>query len=72
MPAVLSGADEVAVRAFLSGQLPFADIPRLVENTMARHTPVPHPSLGDALSAEAWAQETASSLLTGTPKKGHR
>ncbi len=70
MPAVLSGADEVAVRAFLSGRLPFAGIPRLVEDTMARHTAIPHPTLGDALSAESWAQETASSLLPGASKKG--
>ena len=33
MPAVLNAADEVAVAAFLRGELRFADIARVVEST---------------------------------------
>jgi 1-deoxy-D-xylulose-5-phosphate reductoisomerase len=35
MPAVLNGANEVAVEAFLSGRAAFSDIPRCVEETCA-------------------------------------
>jgi len=63
MPAVLSGADEVAVEAFLAGQLPFLGIPELVEQTMSRHTATYQPSLEALLRAEQWAQVTAASLV---------
>jgi len=63
MPAVLSGADEVAVEAFLAGRLPFLGIPELVEQTMSRHTATYQPSLEALLRAEQWAQVTAASLV---------
>jgi 1-deoxy-D-xylulose-5-phosphate reductoisomerase len=36
MSTVLNAANEIAVEAFLSGQLSFSGIPRLVENVMER------------------------------------
>ena len=35
MPCVLNGADEVAVQAFLKGEIAFTDIHRVVENTVS-------------------------------------
>jgi 1-deoxy-D-xylulose-5-phosphate reductoisomerase len=56
MPAVLSGADEVAVQAFLDKRIPFVGIPELVEATMERHDTTMNPSLDDVLEAERWAR----------------
>lgn len=54
-PAVLVGADEVAVERFLSGRLGFPAIARAVEETMGACTlPVPQ-TLEDALAAMEWA-----------------
>jgi 1-deoxy-D-xylulose-5-phosphate reductoisomerase len=55
MPTVLNAANEVAVRAFLKRQIRFTDIPRLVEQAMAAHTPQPA-TLENALQADAWAR----------------
>lgn len=63
MPAVLSGADEIAVSAFLNEKIPFTGISRLVAETMERHDVVSRPTLDDALAAEHWARETASRLV---------
>ncbi len=63
MPAVLSGADEIAVEAFLGKDLPFTGIPMLVEETMALHRVVAAPTLEDCLEAERWARDKARSLV---------
>jgi 1-deoxy-D-xylulose-5-phosphate reductoisomerase len=55
MPTVLNAANEVAVRAFLGRRIRFMDIPRLVEQAMAAHTPQPA-TLENALQADAWAR----------------
>ncbi|MBI3016076.1 MAG: 1-deoxy-D-xylulose-5-phosphate reductoisomerase [Candidatus Tectomicrobia bacterium] len=56
MPAVLNGANEVAVEAFLQERIGFTDIPRLVEGTMAQHRIIRSPSLNDLLEADAWVR----------------
>lgn len=56
-PAVLAAADEVAVGMFLSYQIGFGEIPKLVEAALAAHKPVQYPSLEDVLDADAWARE---------------
>jgi 1-deoxy-D-xylulose-5-phosphate reductoisomerase len=43
MPCALNAADEVAVEAFLRGELRFSDIPRVIEKVM-RETPPSHPN----------------------------
>ena len=56
LPAVLVGADEVAVGRFLAGRLRFTDIARAVGETMEGCT-LPSPrTLEDALSALDWAR----------------
>ena len=69
MPAVLSGADEVAVQAFLDRRLPFVGIPVVTEMTMERHSVITTPTLGDCIQAERWARETAESLLDAASRK---
>jgi len=69
-PAVLSGANEIAVEAFLRGAIAFGDIPRLVEDTLAQHTVTPVDHLTRVLDADAWAREEATRLLPCfTPKR---
>ena len=64
IPAVLSAADEVAVDAFLKGQIKFTDIAKLIYTTL-RKAPTTHgdATLNQALEADAWARETAAAVL---------
>lgn len=62
MPCVLNAANEVAVAAFLRGELRFVDMPRLAAATMERFTPVPSPSLEDYVATNAEAVAVAREL----------
>lgn len=55
-PAVLAAADEAAVELFLEGRIGFLDIPRLVEEALARHGPVWDPTWEDIEQAVIWAR----------------
>jgi 1-deoxy-D-xylulose-5-phosphate reductoisomerase len=56
MPCALNAADEVAVEAFLRGELRFPDIPRVIEKVM-RETPVSHPkTMEDVLESDRQAR----------------
>ncbi len=59
MPAVLNAANEVAVEEFLEHRMRFCDIPRVIENVMAEHSPLEEPTLEEILAADAWARERA-------------
>lgn len=62
-PAVLCASDEVAVNLFLNHQIGFLDIARLVEDTLAHHRGIAHPSLEEILEADRWAREYASKCV---------
>lgn len=59
MPAVLNGANEIAVNAFLNNQISFLAIPLIIQNTMKEHKPKQNPNINDILDADYWARETA-------------
>jgi 1-deoxy-D-xylulose-5-phosphate reductoisomerase len=61
-PAVLCGADDVAVELFLSGRIKFTDIARLVKQALESHKAISHPTLDEILAADDWARETVSGL----------
>lgn len=63
MPAVLSGANEVAVYAFLEGKIGFLEIPYLIERTMEKHKTFPIDTIDEALEADRWAQSMAKEFL---------
>jgi len=63
-PAVASAADEVAVELFLDKRIGFADIPKLIENTLSAHGGTDNPSLDHILAADAWARDAARSAAT--------
>jgi len=63
LPAVLNGANEVAVEAFLQGQLSFEGISQLVEQTMNRVSSGDELNLDDILQADQEARVVARQLL---------
>ena len=65
VPVVLNAANEVAVSSFLEGRLRFTDIPRLISQTMAAHSPSPTDTLADVRRVDGWARERAAELATG-------
>jgi len=56
-PAVLCGADEMAVELFLSRRIRFTDIARYVGRTLEQHQVITNPTLDEILAADAWARE---------------
>lgn len=63
-PAVLSGADEVAVRAFMSGDIRFLQIAEIVEAALNAHTPSYRDvTLELVAEADEWARDHASGMV---------
>lgn len=62
MPAVLNGANEVAVAAFLQKGIGFVDIADVIQSTMDAHAPQPLTSIEEALQADQWARAKAMAL----------
>ena len=64
MGATLNAANEVAVQAFLNGQIKFTEIATSVEKVINNHHYIKNPCLEDILTADAWArQETKKCLM---------
>jgi 1-deoxy-D-xylulose-5-phosphate reductoisomerase len=63
LPAVLNASNEVAVAAFLAGQISFPRIWRTVEEVMNRHTSVAKPTLDAILRADQWARAEAGAAV---------
>jgi len=63
MPAVMNGANEIAVRAFLVREIGFTDIVSIVEKVMSLHPNRPAESLEAVLESDAWAREKARTLI---------
>ena len=71
-PAVLNAANEVAVHAFLAGELGFEEIASTVERVLEHHEPMEVKELPAVLEADEWARsrarmhiERSSTTLTG-------
>jgi len=64
-PAIFNAANEVAVAAFLAGELPFLGIPRVIEETLAALPAVEPTTLDGVLEADQQARETARRHLAG-------
>jgi 1-deoxy-D-xylulose-5-phosphate reductoisomerase len=63
MPAVLNGANEIAVESFFQGKMGFLDIPELIEKSMEAHRPYPVDSIEMVMGADRWVRKTAQNLL---------
>jgi 1-deoxy-D-xylulose-5-phosphate reductoisomerase len=62
-PAVLNAANEIAVHAFLAGQISFPEIVATVEEVLAAHRPAPLESLAAALEWNRWGREEARTRI---------
>jgi 1-deoxy-D-xylulose-5-phosphate reductoisomerase len=63
MPAVLNAANEMAVAAFLRGNISFPDIARIISHVMAAHTVRPLTSLEQVLAVDRQARQAASTMI---------
>ncbi|MCL4544673.1 MAG: 1-deoxy-D-xylulose-5-phosphate reductoisomerase [Chloroflexi bacterium] len=61
-PTALCAADEVAVNAFLRGEISWTRMHAVIEQTLDQHTQVADPSLEEILAADAEARNVAQSL----------
>ena len=62
-PAVLNAANEVAVAAFLAGQVAFTRIAVMVAEVMSRYNPAAPTGLGDVIAVDSAARAKARELL---------
>jgi 1-deoxy-D-xylulose-5-phosphate reductoisomerase len=63
-PAIYNAANEVAVAAFLDGQISFPSIARFVEQTLEKVVSCDPPDLATVIAHDDEARQTARSLLT--------
>lgn len=63
MPTVLNAANEVAVSAFLAGEIGFLAIAELVEKVMEKHTTLAIDSYEAICSVDKWARDEAVRLI---------
>lgn len=63
MPAVLNGADEIAVRSFLENRITFLSIPALLAEVMNKHAVIERPSLEDIVEADQWARRETEKII---------
>jgi len=66
-PCVLNAANEIAVHAFLNGELPFLGIAEVIEQTLAGLPDRPVRHFSDLYAADAEARERARELCQGAP-----
>ncbi|NQT30989.1 MAG: 1-deoxy-D-xylulose-5-phosphate reductoisomerase [Deltaproteobacteria bacterium] len=62
-PAVLCAADETAVELFLSKDIKFTDIARLVGQAVEEHKSIAHPTLEEILAADTKAREKVKEMV---------
>jgi 1-deoxy-D-xylulose-5-phosphate reductoisomerase len=64
MPAVLHGADHIAVKAFTENKIGFMDIPRVVGATLQKTENILNPDINQIIEAEKKAQQTAMEVIS--------
>ena len=62
-PATLNAANEVAVQAFLDGNIGFSTIPKVIGTVMDQLPVVELASLADVLAADAAARQAATQVI---------
>jgi len=65
MPAVLNGANEMAVTAFIEEKIRFDKIISVVEEVLSRHRGQADPGIDAILAADRWAREEAGKIIEG-------
>jgi 1-deoxy-D-xylulose-5-phosphate reductoisomerase len=62
-PAVLCGADDAAVNAFLEGAIGFTDIHKVIKLALDEHHPNLEPTLTDIIYAGDWARNKVNRIV---------
>jgi 1-deoxy-D-xylulose-5-phosphate reductoisomerase len=65
MPAVMNGANECAVQAFIDERIGFNDICRLVQKVLDRHHAQEEQTIDAILAADRWAREEIGKMIEG-------
>ncbi len=63
MGTAMNAANEVAVQAFLDGQIKFTDITTLIENVMNKHSSTERPTLEEIMAVDKWARQEVKNAL---------
>ncbi len=63
LPAVMNGANEIAVAAFLDGKIEFSYIPELIEKAMSAYNIIYNYSFDDVFAADLWARNYVMKIL---------
>ncbi len=63
MPTVLNAANEIAVAAFLQGQIPFIEIESLIEEVLEQHKTIKLPTIEAIEEADRWSRLTTQSVI---------
>jgi 1-deoxy-D-xylulose-5-phosphate reductoisomerase len=66
-PCVLNAADEVAVEAFLQGEIPFTSIPRVVARTLEEMPAEPPNHFDDLIATDSEARKRAYEAVQEQP-----
>jgi 1-deoxy-D-xylulose-5-phosphate reductoisomerase len=63
-PTAMAAADEIAVARFLAGEVPFGDIPGIIEKVLEKHAQVAvaRPDIAAIKWADEWARRTAAEM----------
>lgn len=70
LPAVLNSANEVAVTAFLAGEVSFPGITESIRRVMEMHEPVSRPDLDQLINASDWAAGQARDTISQIGREG--
>ena len=62
-PCVLNAANEIANLAFREGRIGFTDVPRIIEETLAKASFIENPTLADLFACDAEARSIAQTLF---------
>ncbi len=63
MTAVLNGANEMAVEAFLAGKIRFTDMTAVIESVLAKHRCNVSPTIDAVLAADMWAKKEVIRII---------
>ncbi len=63
MPAVMNGANEIAVASFLKDEIAFLAIPQVIEMTMHAHSTKPVNAIETVLEADRWSRSQALDMI---------
>jgi len=64
LPAALCATDEVAVEMFLSGQITFNSIPKVIETVLEKHRSIPQPTIEDIINVATESRIIAKQVIS--------